>query len=702
MMNQAEILELCHMKKLPFEMRKRQLEAINSFVDGNNVALFLPTGYGKTLPAKLAAKYLWETQGKKTILIGLLKALTEEQFGEFQEIMPTLIDDSDHRKKLAEYEEEEWGIACMTPEKFDVIMNSAKKREVVMQDVGLIITDEAHTIGDASRGHRMENYLITTRIAYPELKYMFLSATVGNPHHFADWLESELIFAEPSERPVPLELKINTYEEITVSWADYPDHKKNFDLRMRMLRSLMRQYKDKNWIIFTTSRLRTIQVANALVNDRKRHTLEELVEEHSIGYHNAGLSKAERHYVEDSFRDGTIKVVCATPTLAVGVNLPADCCVLFDVEQYSAINGSEPLEANRIQQTIGRAGRPNLSDMGYAFIFVPERLEEVITDRALNPLVVESKLKPRLHEKILQWIASGLASDKMDIMELAAGSYAEISDAEADKAVEWLTMFDFLKKTEYGLAITKIGRLTVAMYVMPETVVAWKGQICNIVDSTDLTELFVRFGTVAEYYDVVTARKEDETIMDYASHDLGEVFPPMKRHCNNLPCSTCASISNCNIQNAEMTECDEYIRLVDWRIEKQLLKCYFLTFNEDLIKKYEITKKIYLSTGDKMLLKENGFRMFNAASVIFSSNKTLSSSLGILSLMCQAGTLRTELIELCKLKKIGLKRAELLYKAGFNSIGDVLNGDPVKVARALRLSTRVVKNLIMINKKEFK
>jgi len=706
MRTQEEILNICGLEPLPFKLRQRQLEGINSFIDGNNVALFLPTGYGKTYVAIMAAKYIWKTQGKKTILVGLLKALTEEQYNTFNKVIPTLIDDGDHHQSLDVYLDEEWVVACMTPEKFDVIMNSAKKREIIMDAVGLIITDEAHTIGDESRGHRMENYLITTKLAYPELQYIYLSATVGNPEEFSEWLDSDLIMAEASERPVPLELAIKPYHEVYYPWSmdrdePIPDHKANFKKRILILQQLIAQNPNKNWLIFATSRKRTSDIANELVGNRKFNTLEYMIEEHGIAYHNAGLDKEQRNYVEEAFRNGTVKICCATPTLAVGVNLPADCCVIFDTEQYSAVHGSEALDANRIQQTIGRAGRPNLSERGYAYIVVPERLEDVITDRAINPLVVKSTLKPRLHEKILQWVGSGLAVDVVDIAELTALSYSNISQEETMNAIDWLTTFGFLKKTEdEDLAITWIGSMTVAMYVLPETVVFWQSQVCNIVDVNDISELYVRFGHVPEYYGVVTVRSEDGDKINYAQYDLGTMFPPMKKHCDNRMCLTCGSSNVCFDKEYKVDNCKQYICNSPLTINDELLKCYFLTFADDMEKKHEMKKPPIISAGDRMLLKDAGERMFNAASVIFGKHKTLSENLKVISLMTSAGTLQKELIELCKLKKIGLKRAELLFNKGFKTVDSVLNGDVKKVAWALKLSERVVKQIIDLNKSE--
>jgi len=70
----------------------------------------------------------------------------------------------------------------------------------------LVVLDEAHYLADEERGHVWEEAIILTP---PRIRLLLLSATIGNAHEFALWLEEIRgvrcgVITGPLKRPVPL------------------------------------------------------------------------------------------------------------------------------------------------------------------------------------------------------------------------------------------------------------------------------------------------------------------------------------------------------------------------------------------------------------------------------------------------------------------------------------------------------------------
>jgi len=89
--------------------------------------------------------------------------------------------------------------------------------------------------------------------------------------------------------------------------------------------------------------------------------------EAGVASHHAGLVPPFKETVEACFVEGLVKVVFATETLAVGINMPARSVV---VEKLSKFTGEhhENLTPGEFTQLTGRAGRRGLDDRGHAVV----------------------------------------------------------------------------------------------------------------------------------------------------------------------------------------------------------------------------------------------------------------------------------------------------------------------------------------------
>src|SRR3989344_7578320 len=88
-----------------------------------------------------------------------------------------------------------------------------------------------------------------------------------------------------------------------------------------------------------------------------------------IAFHHSGLHSKQKELVEDAFREGVIKIICCTPTLAAGLDLPAYRAIIRDLKRFGP-HGMAPIPVLECLQMAGRAGRPKYDTVGDAIVIV--------------------------------------------------------------------------------------------------------------------------------------------------------------------------------------------------------------------------------------------------------------------------------------------------------------------------------------------
>ncbi len=139
-------------------------------------------------------------------------------------------------------------------------------------------------------------------------------------------------------------------------------------------------------------------------------------------FHHAGLTSKQRELIEDNFRSGVVKVICATPTLAMGVDLPAFRVVIRDLKRYGGSFGMQDIPVLEYEQQAGRAGRPGKEDYGEAICIAKSDSEfERIFEKYVRgePEEIYSKLavEPVLRTHVLSLIANGFVSGRESLFE---------------------------------------------------------------------------------------------------------------------------------------------------------------------------------------------------------------------------------------------------------------------------------------------
>jgi helicase len=140
-----------------------------------------------------------------------------------------------------------------------------------------------------------------------------------------------------------------------------------------------------------------------------------------IAFHHAGLAGKQRELIEDHFRAGDIAIICSTPTLAAGLDMPAFRAIIRDTKRFGA-RGMQSIPVLEYEQMSGRAGRPGKEDYGEAIIIANKEGDiEHYTEKYINGEVedIYSKLavEPVLRTYVLSLVATGFIKNTTELYE---------------------------------------------------------------------------------------------------------------------------------------------------------------------------------------------------------------------------------------------------------------------------------------------
>lgn len=111
-------------------------------------------------------------------------------------------------------------------------------------------------------------------------------------------------------------------------------------------------------------------------DDRSLPQIEHLLPllKRGIGIHHSGLLPILKEVIEILFQEGLLKVLFATETFSIGLNMPARTVVFTSVRKFDG-EGARWLTGGEYIQMSGRAGRRGLDDRGTVILMVDEKME---------------------------------------------------------------------------------------------------------------------------------------------------------------------------------------------------------------------------------------------------------------------------------------------------------------------------------------
>ena len=387
-----------------------QVDACRALGRGRDVLVSAPTGSGKTVVAHYAVELALATE-RRCVYTAPIKALSNQKYNELaarlgEETVGLLTGDVTINRDAA--------ILVVTTE---VLRNMLFQNSPDIPDFGYVVLDEVHYLADRERGPVWEEIILSLP---PHIRLVSLSATVANTEEFVSWMRSvrgntELIVS--TVRPVPLE------QHVAIGRKMYPLYGPNDEPssvltnamrkneggngrdrsprlsdadRRRIITMLERRdmlpaiefifsrkgcdlaatalQKNDVWLTSTAEqkeiRRHVAQVRETLSESDRRAVRFETTANfllRGFGVHHAGILPALKSLTEKLMELGLLRLVYATGTLALGIDMPVRSVVVEDLRRWDG-DGFVDLTATEYTQLIGRAGRRGKDKVGHAVV----------------------------------------------------------------------------------------------------------------------------------------------------------------------------------------------------------------------------------------------------------------------------------------------------------------------------------------------
>ncbi|MHA1593357.1 MAG: DEAD/DEAH box helicase [Candidatus Baldrarchaeia archaeon] len=414
---------------------------------GRNVMICSPSASGKSLLGEIACINSALSGGKAAYIVPL-KSVAYEKYDDMVEICRTrslriVMSTGDFYRFPSDILDAD--VMILTYEKFD---SMTRQIPAVLDMLRTVVIDEVHMLSDPERGPRLEGILTRLRLRARknDIQMIPLSASIGNPHEIASWLNCALI--ESHARMVPLEISITVTRQKNAFIKEFLRERCSeegqvlvFVARRRDAESLAEKLGEilKDHVDDEVGmRIRKI-LDNATGGDRSSLARRAFrVAPSGVCFHHAGLSLNLRRAIELAFRKRLLKVLVCTTTLSAGINMPARYVILRDlVVVRRTPDGMEyrRLGANTIFQIVGRAGRPGFDSSGHAYILVYTDQERELLR---SVLFRDGRQTPR-YENVESQLENGDLMEELLLVAIYDSEGATIDD-----------LVEFLRSTLWG------------------------------------------------------------------------------------------------------------------------------------------------------------------------------------------------------------------------------------------------------------
>lgn len=524
--------ETGHGELLPVQMAAIRRGKV---LDGGSAVIFSPTSSGKTFVGEMAAVRT-ARQNKRVIYLVPQKALAEEKYREFKRKyapfgIRIVISTRDRKEHDRAIHRGQFHIAIVVFEKFQALMVASP---ALLRNVGLAIIDEMQMIGDKTRGAGLEILLTKILLAESKPQIIGLSAVLGNAAGLAKWMGATLV--EERKRPVELRKGVlcggrfryaehNSGNEGVEQFSRPSPGAKNGNILVAEVRRFVKA--GEQCIVFCSSRAECIKTATAIAEALDTQPAAQALNDLShledsqgkdiltgllakrVAYHSSDLDWDQRDVIERWFKSGEIAVVCATTTLAMGINFPARN-VFLDPNRWDRDRTGQwstvPIPQAEYENMSGRAGRLGLEkEFGRAIIvadsqFDADTLFDAFVKGDLGDVEPTLDNVPLSHH-LLNLIASGLCRTPAEIRDVLLASYTGVMhwqggerekefSRKLEEGLEHCLTGGLVAKGKRGLEATPLGKLAAAKGITVDTAIEMASFIRNNAERPDSVNPF--------------------------------------------------------------------------------------------------------------------------------------------------------------------------------------------------------------------
>ncbi|KAK9502736.1 hypothetical protein O3M35_011446 [Rhynocoris fuscipes] len=696
-----------------------------------NLVYSLPTSGGKTLVAEILMLKELILYNKNVVFILPFVALVQEKvnlLSTFGLELGFFIEEYSGSKGIYPPPKrmKKRSIYICTIEKALGLINSLLEEKRI-SEIGLVVVDELHLLGEPNRGAVLEN-LLTKLLHFDFIQIIGMSATIGNLQDLAKFLRANIY--TKNFRPIELKEYIKVEDEIFLvnNHLDLPlvfckslKYDKSFDRTKDPdnIGFLVKEVvPNSSCLVFCPSKSNCENVAVMICDslkhpiyiDHKRKEKEDLLKallaegngnvcpilrktlRYGVAYHHSGLTGAERKLIEEAYMTGTVYCICCTSTLAAGINLPAQRVIL-----RSPYIGTQFINLSRYKQMVGRAGRAGLGEKGDSYLICQPMDTPKVGNLLISPMdICKSQLhNDELNNFILSLISLNLAMNKASIMNYMNSTLLKVQadflriniEDEVEKILcdlvnnKALIMNDILKLTPLAKAAVKGNfSYSLAHHLYNDLI---KAQKCLILDNDLHLIYLITPYKITEWYEP----KYDALIEAYSS--LG---------CKELNVAHIIGINEVCINSILAGRPIKSVPPIVLHRFFISLIIYDLWKGNNI---WKVSSKFHISRGEinNIIGATVGFasaviRFCDVLDEMWCFTKLLSKFPERLDYCGD-----NELIELLQLPAVKLGRAKQLYNSGYKDLVSIAKSDPFKLVTSIHhLPLKQAKQIVSVAK----